>query len=67
MSGGRYAFRITGRLSEQARDAFTEMNVVEVPAETVITGPVDDEQMHEVLARIQALGLHVISVQRLSP
>jgi hypothetical protein len=67
MSGGRYAFRITGRLSEQARDAFTEMDVAEVPAETVITGAVDDEQVHEVLALIQKLGLHVVSVQRLSP
>jgi hypothetical protein len=67
MSGGRYAFRIAGRLSEQARDAFTELDVVEVPAETVITGAVDDEQVHEVLALIQKLGLHVVSVQRLSP
>ena len=67
MSGGRYAFRVTGRLSEHARDAFDGMQVVEVPAETVISGAVDDEQVHEVLTLIQALGLHVVSVQRLTP
>jgi hypothetical protein len=67
MSDGRYAFRVSGRLSEQARDVFTAMDVVEVPAETVITGSLDDEKVHEVLALIQALGLQVVSVQRLTP
>jgi hypothetical protein len=55
------------RLSDQARDGFTTMNVVEVPAETVITGSMNDEQVHEVLALIQTLGLHMVSVQRLTP
>jgi hypothetical protein len=67
MSDGRYAFRVSGRLSSQARHAFTAMDVVEVPAETVISGAVDDEQVHEVLALIRALGLNVVSVQRLTP
>lgn len=71
MTGGRYAFRVTGRLSERARDAFgamdVAMDVVEIPAETVISGALDDDQVHETLALIQALGLHVVSVQRLTP
>jgi hypothetical protein len=67
MTGGRYAFRVSGRLSERARDAFVALEVIEVPAETVISGALDEEQVHEVLALIQALGLHVVSVQRLTP
>jgi len=65
---GRYEFRVAGHLSERARDAFTaSMEVVEVPAETMIVGAVDDDAMHEVLSLIQALGLHVVSVQRVTP
>lgn len=61
----RYEFRITGRLSERARHAFPGMEVREVPAETVISGDVAVEGgVQEVLARIQALGLEVVSVRR---
>lgn len=65
MPDRRYEIRVTGRLSDRARDAFTGMDVVEVPAETVISGPVgDDGQLHTVLALIQSLGLHVVSVEQ---
>lgn len=63
----RYEFRVAGRLSQRARDAFATMEVVEVRAETVIAGAVDDDQVHEVLGLIQALGLHMVSVQRVMP
>lgn len=64
---GRYRFRVAGHLSERAKDAFADMDVVEVPAETVIVGALDNDQMHEVLNLIQALGLQVVSVQRVTP
>ena len=61
----RYEFRITGKLAEQARSAFPGMNVAEVPAETVISGDVnDDGGVQEVLTMIQSLGLQLISVLR---
>jgi hypothetical protein len=63
--GRRYEFRLAGRLSERARDAFAGMDVVEVPAQTVLTGTVDDAEMHSILALIQSLGLQVVSMQRL--
>jgi hypothetical protein len=66
VAGQRYEFRVQGRLSERARDAFAGMQVVEVPAETVISGPVDDAGLHAALALIQSLGLHVVSVQRVA-
>ncbi|MGY1694684.1 MULTISPECIES: hypothetical protein [unclassified Geodermatophilus] len=64
----RYEVRVTGRLSPRARGAFADMDVDEVTAETVISGLVHrDEQLHELLARIQSLGLHVVSVQQVAP
>jgi hypothetical protein len=68
MPGRRYEVRVSGRLSQRARDAFASMDVDEVTAETVISGQVDqDEQLHELLAVVQSLGLHVVSVQQVAP
>jgi hypothetical protein len=64
----RYEVRVTGRLSQRAQDAFAGMGVAEVTAETVISGLVhQDEQLHEWLAVVQSLGLHVVSVQQVAP
>jgi hypothetical protein len=68
MPDRRYEVRVTGRLSQRARDALTGMDVAEVTAETVICGDVHrDEQLHELLAVVQSLGLHVVSVQQVAP
>jgi hypothetical protein len=59
---------VTGRLSQRAQDAFRTLDVAEVTAETVISGLVHrDEQLHELLEQVQALGLHVVSVQQVAP
>ena len=61
----RYEFRVSGRLSERAQGAFVDMAVHDAPPETVISGEVvDDAHLHGVLAQIQDLGLHVVSVQQ---
>jgi hypothetical protein len=68
MPDRRYEVRVTGRLSERARDAFESMSVDEVTAETVISGVVhQDDQLHEILELVQSLGLHVVSVQQVAP
>jgi hypothetical protein len=68
MPDRRYEVRVTGRLSQRARDAFAGMDVDEVTAETVISGLVHhDEQLHELLSVLQSLGLHVVSVQQVAP
>jgi len=68
MPDRRYEIRVTGRLSQRAQDAFAHMEVSEVTAETVISGLVhQDEQLHELLAVVQSLGLHVVSVQQVGP
>jgi hypothetical protein len=65
----RYEFRVSGRLSERIRQAFCdfgELRVVYTPPETIIYGPVVDEsQWHGILALLQNLGLHVVSVHRM--
>jgi hypothetical protein len=54
---------VAGLLSERTRDAFPDMTVVDVPAETIILGEVVDEShLHGVLALIQDLGLRVVSI-----
>jgi hypothetical protein len=67
VTGGRYAFRVKGRLSAGVRGAFPTMDITEIPTETVITGMLGDEEVHEILELIQDLGLHVVSVQRVIP
>jgi len=67
MPDRRYEVRVTGRLSQRARDAFAGMEVSEVTAETVISGLVhQDEQLHQLLDAVQSLGLHVVSVQQVA-
>jgi hypothetical protein len=68
MPDRRYEVRVTGRLSERARDAFAGMEIAEVTAETVISGVVhQDEQLHDLLQLVQSLGLHIVSVQQVAP
>jgi hypothetical protein len=68
MPDRRYEVRVTGRLSQRARDAFAGMDVAEVTLETVISGLMhQDEELHELLAMVQSLGLHVVSVEQVAP
>jgi hypothetical protein len=68
MPDRRYEVRVTGRLSQRAWDAFAGMDVAEVTLETVISGLMhQDEQLHELLAMVQSLGLHVVSVEQVAP
>ena len=68
MPDRRYEVRVTGRLSQRARDAFAGMDVAEVTAETVISGVVhQDDELHRLLEVVQSLGLHVVSVQQVAP
>jgi len=67
VSERQYEFRVLGRLSEKTQQAFADMDVTEIPAETIIsTRLADDGDIHRVLALIQSLGLNVISVERVS-
>jgi hypothetical protein len=64
---GSKAYRIVVRaeLGERFAAAFEGMEVVAAEGRTVITGEViDQSDLHGVLDRINALGLELVSVQR---
>ncbi len=67
MAAARYEFRVQGRLSEDTAGEFDELEVVSASPETVLHGEVvDDAHLHGILARFQALGLHVVSMREVS-
>ncbi len=62
-----YEIRIKGGMSEQLLAAFEGMESTVQSAETVLRGPaVDQAELHGLLDRVQALGLELIEVRRLS-
>jgi hypothetical protein len=64
----RYEFRISGRLSERIRAAFTGMTVRDAPTQTIIRVDVaDDAQLHDLLRLIQDLGLRLVSIDEVPP
>ena len=63
MGTRRYEFRVDGRLSDAAREAFVDMRIVEAPQQTVLDGDVlDESHLHGIIAQFQALGITVVSV-----
>lgn len=67
MGTTRYEFRVDGRLSEEARNAFVGMRITEVSPQTLIDGEViDDSHLHGIIAQLQTLGLTVLSAHPLT-
>jgi hypothetical protein len=61
-----YEFRVSGLMSEHTREAFSNMIVQPVPAESIIYADVIDEaHLRDILALLSALGLELISLQQL--
>jgi hypothetical protein len=62
-----YEFRVDGRLTDQAREAFCDMRIEEAPAGATISGQVIDEShLLGIMAQCRALGLIVVSAHRIS-
>lgn len=66
----QYEFRVAGRLSELAQQAVFDVGepyVVELPPETVICCDLmDQSDLHGIVAHLEDLGLHIVSIRRLS-
>jgi hypothetical protein len=61
-----YEIRIRGRLTDTLLQAFDGMGASFKPVETVLHGPLADQAaLHELLDRVQALGLELVDVRRL--
>ena len=66
--GGSYEIRIKGRLSDSLLAAFEGLTATVEPVETVLHGPVSDQSsLHDLLDRIQSLGLELVEIRRLPP
>src|SRR5215203_4180423 len=64
--GGDYEIRIKGRLSDSLLAAFEGLTATVKPVETVLYGPVQDQSsLHELLDRIQSLGLELVEIRPL--
>lgn len=62
-----YEIRIAGRVGEQLLSAFEGMEATVGSRETVLRGPVlDQAALYGLLDRVQALGLELVEVRRLS-
>ncbi len=60
-----YEFRVDGRLTDQAREAFCDMRIEEVHAGAILCGEVIDEShLLGILAQCRTLGLVVVSAHR---
>jgi hypothetical protein len=63
MATMHYEFRVEGRLTDEARTAFGDMRIREVPLQTVIDGEVlDESHLHGIIVQLQVLGITVVSV-----
>jgi hypothetical protein len=63
----RYAIRIRGHLGATVLAAFPTMLSQRHGADTVLTGLLDRSALYGVLAEIEALGLDLLEVQKLTP
>ena len=58
----RYEFRVDGIMSDEARAAFADMRITELPRQTLIDGEVlDESHLRGVIAQLRTLGLNLIS------
>jgi hypothetical protein len=62
-----YMIRIHGHLGATVLSAFPEMLSQQQGADTVLTGLLDRSALYGVLAEIEALGLDLVEVRKLTP
>jgi hypothetical protein len=63
-----YEIRIKGRVGDSVLLAFEGLTVTTEPVETVLHGPIPDQDaLHELLAKLQSHGLEVVEFRRLPP
>ena len=66
MGAANYEIRIKGRVSDSLLSAFEGLAVTTEPVETVVYGPLaDQEAVHQLLTKLASLGLEVVEFRRL--
>jgi hypothetical protein len=67
VGAANYEIRIKGRVSDSLLSAFEGLAVTTEPVETVVYGPLaDQDAIHRLLLKLESLGLEVVEVPRLS-
>ena len=66
-ASARYMIRVNGHLGATLLSAFPAMAWERQGPETVLTGVLDQPGLYGVLAEIEALGLDLLEVRRLTP
>jgi hypothetical protein len=62
-----YQFRVDGRVTDQAREAFCDMTIEELPAGATLSGQVIDEShLLGIMAQCRTLGLVIVSAHRVA-
>jgi hypothetical protein len=59
-----YEIRVLGTLGPLLSEAFADLAVDVEPAATVLSGQLDQDQLHGVLDRVRALGLELLDVRQ---
>ncbi len=62
MPKSSFEITVQGTLGPAARAAFAELLVEIEPASTVLFGDLEQDDLHHLLERIQALGLELVEV-----
>jgi hypothetical protein len=66
MGAASYEIRIKGRVSDSLLSAFEGLAVTTEPVETIVYGPLaDQEAVHRLLIKLESLGLEVVEFRRL--
>jgi hypothetical protein len=66
VGAANYEIRIKGRISDSLLPAFEGLAVTTEPVETVVYGPIaDQEAIHRLLTKLESLGLEVVEFRRL--
>ena len=66
MGAANYEIRIKGRVSDSLLPAFEGLAVTTEPVETIVYGPLaDQEAVHRLLIKLESLGLEVVEFRRL--
>jgi hypothetical protein len=61
-----YEIRVRGRVGDALLLEFEELTATTEPVETILYGPVaGQEALHDLLAKLQSLGLEVVEFRRL--
>jgi hypothetical protein len=64
MSRAGYEIRLVGAIGPAAREALGDMGVNVEPTATVLSGDLDQADLHALLERVRGLGLELLDLRR---